>query len=243
VTEGRMGVQHIRVTGDDEIRSDWHVHDLDFQFFYVLEGTISLENRFGETVRLGPGDTGYHPGLYWHRETVSAGYECIEITGPARGATVTGLDSELPARAAGLDPERRGVYTYERPESYTLGAGPRKFFRYRDLGTAGPSEGRMHIHIVRATEPGAGTGWHYHSMAQWFLILGGSSVIRVEERPQYVLSEMDSMCIGSGPQMRHNVAPFTGDYAVLEMCVPAEYETVAVAPPEHASAPPEGAKE
>jgi len=44
------------------------------------------------------------------------------------------------------------------------------------------------------------------------------------------ISSGDSMCIGSGPTQRHNVAPFSGDYAVLEMCVPAEYETIGSAP-------------
>ena len=80
-------------------------------------------------------------------------------------------------------------------------------------------------------------------MAQWFMIIGGSSVIRVENRPAYELNVGDTMCIGYGEHMRHNVAPFSADYAVLEMCVPAEYETTAVPPPEGAAPAPEGAKE
>lgn len=243
VSDGKIGVKHIRTTSDTPVASDWHVHDLDFQFFYVLEGEITLENRHGESVTLGKGDTGYQPGLVWHRETISPGYACLEITGPAVGETITGLDSPLPARAAALDPERRGTFTYERPESYVKGNGPRKFFLYRDLGTREASDGRMHIHIVKATEPGAGTGWHYHTMAQWFWILGGSSVIRVEDRPRWELGVGDSMCVGYGESMRHNVAPFSGDYAVLEMCVPAEYDTIPVARPEGCDAAPEGAQE
>jgi hypothetical protein len=43
--------------------------------------------------------------------------------------------------------------------------------------------------------------------------------------------------------MRHNVAPIAGDYAVLEMCVPAIYETIAVPPPDNADTAPKGAKE
>jgi quercetin dioxygenase-like cupin family protein len=241
VTDGKMGVQHIR--SSERVSSDWHAHDLDFQFFYVLAGSIEIENERGDKVTLGPGDSGYHPGLFWHRETVSDDYEVVEITGPAKGETITGRDNPLPERANELDPERGAVYTYERPESYAKGNGPRSFFRYRDLGTAEPSEGRMHIHVVRAGEPGAGTGWHYHSMAQWFMILGGEAGIRVEDRPLQTIRTGDTMCIGSGPNMRHNVAPFTADYAVLEMCVPAEYETTAVPPPENAAPAPEGAQE
>ena len=51
------------------------------------------------------------------------------------------------------------------------------------------------------------------------------------------------MCIGFGETMRHNVAPVSGDYAVLEMCVPAIYDTIAVPPPENCDGAPEGAKE
>jgi quercetin dioxygenase-like cupin family protein len=243
VSEEKVGVQHIRFTGDEAVQSDWHVHDLDFQFVYVLSGSIEIENRHGETVTLGPHDTGYTPGLFWHREKISPGYSCIEITGPARGETITGLDSPLPERAATLDPDVRANYTFESPDAYVKGNGPRKFFLYRDLGTREPSENRLHIHVVKATEPGAGTGWHYHTMAQWFWILGGTAGIRVEDKPHWQLVEGDSMCIGFGEHMRHNVAPFSGDYAVLEMCVPAVYDTIAVPPPENCDAAPEGAKE
>jgi quercetin dioxygenase-like cupin family protein len=235
VTGGKLTAMHIRtVPGAGEMRSDWHCHDLDFQFFYVVKGSITIETAHGETHTLGPGDTGYHPPLYFHREyDVSPDYEVVEITAPAEADTFTGRDAPLPERAAGLDPERRPVYTFERPESYELGAGPRKFFKYRDLGTRGPTGGRIHLHLVRATgRPGDGTGWHYHSMAQWFMIVGGRGEIRVEQRPRQPLEPGDTMCIGAGPQMRHNVGPFSGDYAVLEMCVPAEYETVAVDAPE-----------
>jgi hypothetical protein len=80
-------------------------------------------------------------------------------------------------------------------------------------------------------------------MAQWFMILGGQGHIRVEDGPDLELNRIDAMCIGSGPKMRHNVAPFSGDYAVLEMCVPADYDTVAVDKPEGAADGIPGARE
>ncbi len=64
-----------------------------------------------------------------------------------------------------------------------------------------------------------------------------------EDGPQIELRVGNSTCLGAGPDMRHNVAPFTGDYTVLEMCVPHAYETIAVDPPTAGAPPPEGARE
>jgi quercetin dioxygenase-like cupin family protein len=238
VTGGKLSAQHIRAVGKaGEMRNGWHCHDLDFQFFYVLRGWLKLQTQDGEHLTLGPGDSGYHPPFYWHDEyDFSEDYEVVELTGPAHVETITGRETPLPDRAATLDPAREPFYSFDVPENYEMGAGPRKFFRYRDLGTRGPTDGRIHLHVVRATgQPGEGTGWHYHSMAQWFMVLEGTSDIRIEEMPRQTLGPGDTMCIGSGPDMRHNVAPFSGDYAVLEMCVPAEYETQAVEAPDGAA--------
>lgn len=244
VSAGLLGARRVRVRGDaSDANTGWHCHDVAFEFLYVLRGSAVVVTASGERLTLEPGAAGIQPPLYWHRECeASSDFEFVEITSPARVETV---------RAAGDSPQNESDaarqephYTYDTPENYEFGAGPRAYFNYRDLGAASLSDGRLHIHVIRATgEPGAGTGWHYHTMAQWFMILGGASVIRVEREPRVELGLLDSMCIGRGPEMRHNVAPFTGDYAVLELCVPATYETIPVPPPEGADTPPEGARE
>ena len=243
-SDGKIGCRHIRANGTPRGEGEWHCWDMDFEFFYVLKGTMELQGQDGTIHSFGAGGAGYHPGFYWHREIARSGdLEVVYITSPADGHRIDGRDSELPPRAASLDPARTAVYSHETEDNYQLGAGPRKFFKYRDLGTRGPTQERIHLHIVRATEPGDGTGWHYHSMAQWFMIVGGESWIRVEDGRTEHISSGDSMCIGSGPAQRHNVAPFSGDYAVLEMCVPAEYETIATEPPDGADTAPEGARD
>jgi hypothetical protein len=97
---------------------------------------------------------------------------------PARFETHLGLESDLPVVSGS---RRDPNVTREAPDSYEMGNGPRKFFLYRDLETRGETENRIHIHLVRATEPGEGTGWHYHTMAQWFMVVGGTSNIGVED--------------------------------------------------------------
>jgi quercetin dioxygenase-like cupin family protein len=225
---GKMGVNHLRLPQGGSVDEDWIAHDVDFEYLYVLAGSITIEPEGGDPVVLRPDDTAYLPRFLRHRRSAASDdFEAVEIVAPAAYETTGSADVEA---------EGEPVFTFEGPDVYTLGDGPRKFFNYRDLGTRGPTDERIHLHVVRATgTPGEGTGWHYHSMAQWFMILGGSSHIRVEDGPDIELNRIDAMCIGSGPHMRHNVAPFSADYAVLEMCVPATYETVAVDKPEGAA--------
>lgn len=236
---GSIGAQRVRVAGGDALAdTGWHWHDGDFDFLYILSGSLEIETHGGDHYTLGTGATACLPTRCRHREYGrSPDLEYVHITVPGTPATFVAGDG-IP-----YEPEAVPTFTFDTPESYELGAGPRSFFNYRDLGTGRLTDGRIFIHVVRATEPGPGTGWHYHTMAQWFLILGGSSVIRVEHRPKQELNVLDSMCIGRGPNMRHNVAPYSGDYAVLEMCVPAAYETIPVAVPDSADAAPAGVME
>ena len=232
-SDRKLGVQHIRVTGAKEpLFGDWHCHDVDFQCLYVLRGSIKFEMEDGETVVLQENDSAYIPPFYRHTQMLSTDFECVEFTSPAELGTITGRDAQLPARAASLVPQRKPVFSRDVPDNWMDGAGPRGFFAYRDLGTRGPSDGRIHLHVVKATgTAGEGTGWHYHTMAQWFMVLRGTADIRVETKPRQTLRVWDTMCIGSGPDMRHTVGPFSSDYVVIEICVPAEYDTIAVEAP------------
>jgi quercetin dioxygenase-like cupin family protein len=232
-SSGALGVHHVR-PGAGGAAEDWRVHDVDFDFLYVLEGSVRLEEETGTAETLERGTTVTIPPRSRHRLLqFSPDFQAIHITSPAQYVTAADGDV-LPPRAPAPEAAQRPVISRDVPENYAKGAGPREFFLYRDLGTRGPTEERIHIHVVRATDPGAGTGWHYHTMAQWFLIVGGTSNIGVEDMPLQPLQVGDAMCVGFGPQMRHNVAPFSGDYAVLEMCVPAQYETIATEAPEGA---------
>ena len=224
-SDGALGVHHIRA-GSTGPRDDWQAHNVDFDFLYVLAGTATLETAPGEQHALAPGTTTVRVPAAPHRLSgVSDDFEAVRITAPAEFSTQTWTTAPLGTDDDGF------VISHETPENYVRGAGPREYFLYRDLQTKGPTDDRIHIHIVRATEPGEGTGWHFHTMAQWFLIIGGSSIIGVEDRPPQPLRVGDAMCVGFGPTMRHNVTDFSADYAVLEMCVPAVYDTIAVDAP------------
>src|SRR5215218_235904 len=100
-TGGRMGATHIRLTDAAERSAGWHFHDVDFQWFYVLEGHITIRGEDGREVTLNAGDCGYHPPCWRHQEyDASNDYEAIEVLAPAVADTVAGEDAPKPARAA-----------------------------------------------------------------------------------------------------------------------------------------------
>jgi mannose-6-phosphate isomerase-like protein (cupin superfamily) len=119
----------------------------------------------------------------------------------------------------------RWSITADGEDAYVQGEGPRAYFRYRDLGVAEATGRRIHIHLVRSTKAiSGGTGWHSHSMGQLFYVLRGWADLAVERQPWVKMVAGDAMCIAKG--MKHNVPGFSEDYLVLEMCIPADYDTV-----------------
>jgi len=231
-SDGKMSARHIRIARAQPAGStDWEALDLDFHFLYVLKGSANIENTAGERVTLEPGATTCLPPFFRHRLLdVSPDFEILEVLVPAAPAVVKGKDATLPERAgyfAGQHPE----YRFETADCYQQGAGPRRFFRYRDLNTRGPTQGRMHIHAIQAVEPmEGGTGWHKHTMSQLFWVTHGKAGFNIEghgEIRQVVAG--DAVCVAAG--MRHNVPTFSPDYELIEMCIPADYDTIDTEPP------------
>ncbi len=228
-SDGALGVHQIRSAGTAQ-STEWRALDVDFDFLYVLEGETTIELDDGSTTTFAAGGCAVHPRLRRYRYAAfSDDFLAIHVTSPAQYMTVYG-DAPLP----GTPDTRAPVYTHDTPDQYVKGNGPRSYFLYRDLGTKAFTDGRIHFHIVRATQAGPGTGWHWHTMSQWFMVIGGTAVIRIEDKPHKDISAYDCGCVGSGPEMRHNLTKYSADYAVLEVCVPADYETIPVDEPEGA---------
>jgi mannose-6-phosphate isomerase-like protein (cupin superfamily) len=213
---GSLGSRRLRLSADFDSGSE--VSPYEFNFIYVRAGEIDLESD-GSTLSLADDDAVQLPLGTSYALRSAAGAELIQINVPAVAEGVVGQEGSP-------------VVLRESDDVWKVGAGPRRFFSYRDLETSEPSEGRIHLHAVRAAEPQpGGTGWHYHSMAQIFVILAGEGVISVEGQGTISLKPGDAMCVGSGPSMRHNVSWFNPAYRLIELCAPAEYDTMAADPP------------
>ncbi len=87
-TQGKMGAHVIRGVPGDGARPEWHVHELEFQFVYVLKGWVEFEYEDIGFVRLEAGSTVFQPPLMRHREVRhSADVEMLEVTSPAEFVT------------------------------------------------------------------------------------------------------------------------------------------------------------
>jgi quercetin dioxygenase-like cupin family protein len=113
--------------------------------------------------------------------------------------------------------------------------GLRSCFEYRDLGIAAATKGRAMAHVIRAV-PGAhgGFGWHKHSLDfQMYYVLKGWVEFDYEGVGR-VRSEAGS-CVHQPPGIRHAEVAHSDDLELLEITLPAEFETVETEAPKAAA--------
>ena len=87
-TGGAYGANVIRAVKGDGAQPEWHLHELDFQFVYVLKGWVEFEYEDVGHVRLEAGSSVVQPPRVKHRELRhSDDVEMLEITSPAEFVT------------------------------------------------------------------------------------------------------------------------------------------------------------
>lgn len=214
-SEGKLVGRHYRSGGRAVDAVRFGADDAALKFILVVSGRVTLDQEGKSPVALNALDsaTQYGAGKPT-RFHLSHDAEVITLISGTNDPDVFGTP------AIG----EWGV-SREAEEHYITGEGPRKFFAYRNLGVDALTGRRIHIHLVRAAKSvEGGTGWHSHSMGQLFYILRGWAHLAVSGRPALRMESGDAMCIA--PRMAHDVPAFSEDYFLIEMCVPADYDTV-----------------
>ena len=113
--------------------------------------------------------------------------------------------------------------------------GLRSCFEYRDLGIGEATAGRVMAHVIRA-KPGAkgGFGWHKHVLDfQMFYVLKGWIRFSYEGVGE-VLCEAGS-CVHQPSGIRHAEIAHSDDLELIEITLPAKFETVEADPPSEAA--------
>lgn len=193
-----------------------------FRMLFVFKGSVTLASPNGGSVVLAAGDCAHQPALCEnHTVELSANAEVFDLLVATR--------PELPGQAFALETPQIAPQMFinrDLPAAYIKGDGPRSYFLYRDLGVAAATGRRIHIHVLKATapSPGGGTGFHTHSMCQLFYVFRGWADLQTSAHADVRMAAGDAMCIAAGT--KHNVPEFSSDYAIIEVCIPADYDTV-----------------
>jgi mannose-6-phosphate isomerase-like protein (cupin superfamily) len=214
---GRVLVARHWRTGSMSLSVPLVTTECPFAFVFVVKGSVVLEpqgkdplrlDRYTAVTRFGGGTA-----ANWK---LPAETEVFTIVGtPAAANAFENADvTNAP-----------WIVSRDAPDQYVVGDGPRKFFTYRDLGTSAASGRRIHIQLVAvASEVPDGTGWHRHTMGQIFYVLEGWADLELVGHPWLRMGAGDAMCIYAG--LGHNVPRFSREYALIEMCVPTDYDTI-----------------
>lgn len=104
--------------------------------------------------------------------------------------------------------------------------GLRKYFEYRDLGIRQATEGLAVMHVIRAREGTQATGdWHHHQVQlQIVYVLKGWAVFEYEGHGVHRLEA--GTCVHQPPGIRHRELEHSADLELIEIVLPANFETV-----------------
>ena len=135
--------------------------------------------------------------------------------------------SESAGRTAKARPEQRFTVSHLREEDFKAD-GLRAYAKYRDLGIAAATNGMVQAHVIRFVppcRPEEVAKLHCHDVDfQMVYVLKGW--IRSEFEGQGAIT----MHVGSSwiqpPGIRHRVLDYSDDCEVLEIILPADFETV-----------------
>jgi quercetin dioxygenase-like cupin family protein len=125
---------------------------------------------------------------------------------------------------------KKGVFHVSHEKGAFWDEGLRQYFAYRDLGMVENSGGKVRAHVIRPNGPCQGPGdLHYHVLDfQMVYVLKGWARVWFEGVGEVMFEE--GSCMYQEPEIRHRVMEYSGDYTVLEITSPADFETVSVAP-------------
>ena len=107
--------------------------------------------------------------------------------------------------------------------------GLRDFFKYRDLGIAEATRGKVIAQLVIANQaPEKGTGWHYHEAEFHIVImLKGWARFMYEDKPTLVQA---GDVVHQRPGITHYLFDYSPDMEYLEIVSPADFKTVDMPP-------------
>ena len=126
-------------------------------------------------------------------------------------------------------PKHKFAFSHHREEDFDQGL--RAYSAYRDLGLAPATEGMVQAHVIRMTKPfeeGEVSTPHLHDVDfQMVYVLKGW--FRTELEGEGVHTFTAGSCWIQPPRIRHTVRGYSDDCELLEIVLPADFETETLA--------------
>ena len=127
----------------------------------------------------------------------------------------------------GLDPDfPKGRYHVSHERDAYWDEGLRPYFKYRDLGMVDATRGKVRAHVIAPTGPCQGPGdVHHHALDfQMVYVLKGRARVYFEGIGEIVMEA--GSCMYQEPGIKHSVLEYSDDYTVIEITIPADFETI-----------------
>jgi len=122
--------------------------------------------------------------------------------------------------------KQRFVVSHHREEDFETGL--RAYAQYRDLGIAKATRGMVRAHVIRFVppcDPREVSKRHYHAVDfQMVYVLKGWIKTEIDGQGE-ILMRAGSAWV-QPPRVEHVVLDYSGDCEVLEIILPADFETV-----------------
>jgi quercetin dioxygenase-like cupin family protein len=142
---------------------------------------------------------------------------------PKKSKRKTGAKAAAPAKKR---KPQHFVFSHHREEDFDHGLRP--YSAYRDLGIAPATGGMVQAHVIRMTKPFTAEEVaipHYHDVDfQMVYVLKGW--FRSEFEGQGVHTFHAGSCWIQPPKIKHTVLGYSDDCELLEIVLPADFETV-----------------
>jgi quercetin dioxygenase-like cupin family protein len=123
-------------------------------------------------------------------------------------------------------PRQKFTFSHHREEDFD--AGLRSYAKYRDLGIAPATGGMVQAHVIRMLPPFRAeevSTPHYHDVAfQMVYVLKGWMTTEFEGEGIHTFYA--GSCWIQPPKIKHTVLGYSDDCEVLEIVLPADFETV-----------------
>ncbi len=131
------------------------------------------------------------------------------------------------ASAKRARPKQRVAVSHHREEDF-LADGLRAYARYRDLGIADASGGLARAHVIRLVgpcDPQEVSKLHFHDVDfQMVYVLKGWVKTYLEGEGEMLMQAGSAWT--QPPQVRHMILDYSDDVELLEVILPADFETV-----------------